>query len=409
MSRPRAQPILSSTTIIRMNAPAVLLVPPTPLDIQSRKPSPPSAGTTDSNDSRTTSSSQPETMFTNVDQERASSETTIFSIYSMYGDEQSHRTSWAAQGPIVSSGRRKSKDSSTVPSANLDLPARHSSSFSSSGHEPSSELGLAYDDPITSKPLPVIDLTAGVQDFQSRMSSSTVRSSLQVPRTSYRQPPLRTPSPALEPPPSELLEGSRPLPVPVPVLAPAPVSGTRPTEFRTLTPGPSRSSGYSSQSRSISLNSIRSSQSPPPSHKRQSTVSTRELPPLPPSANTTPPSTPLPQPPRQPSPSILLTPKASFRSHVNPQSHASSPSSRNSLVPSEGEDMDAFHVRQTYALLGQTGVKGDGYEEGIERTRARIGSSRLSQMNADAAVGDGTEKSKALDPKEIELLASVDR
>lgn len=78
-------------------------------------------------------------------------------------------------------------------------------------------------------------------------------------------------------------------------------------------------------------------------------------------------------------------------------------------MPSEGEDMDAFHVRQTYALLGQTGVKGDGYEEGIERTRARIGSSRLSQMNADAAVGDGTEKSKALDPKEIELLASVDR
>ncbi|KAJ4485562.1 rab-GTPase-TBC domain-containing protein [Lentinula aciculospora] len=83
--------------------------------------------------------------------------------------------------------------------------------------------------------------------------------------------------------------------------------------------------------------------------------------------------------------------------------------SKTSLVPSEGEDMDSFHVRNTYAQLDISGVKGDGYEEGVERTRARIGDSRASQLNAEAALGDGTEKTKELDPKEAQLLAVVDR
>lgn len=71
--------------------------------------------------------------------------------------------------------------------------------------------------------------------------------------------------------------------------------------------------------------------------------------------------------------------------------------------------MDSFHVRNTYAQLDVSGVKGDGYEEGVERTRARIGDSRASQLNAEAALGDGTEKTKELDPKEAQLLAVVDR
>lgn len=88
---------------------------------------------------------------------------------------------------------------------------------------------------------------------------------------------------------------------------------------------------------------------------------------------------------------------------------AGSPSSKISLVPSEGEDLNAFHVRNTYAQLEMSGVKGDGYEEGVERTRARIGASRSSQLNALAALGDGTEKTRELEAKEIETLASVDR
>ncbi|KAF9566965.1 RabGAP/TBC [Agrocybe pediades] len=86
-----------------------------------------------------------------------------------------------------------------------------------------------------------------------------------------------------------------------------------------------------------------------------------------------------------------------------------SPSSKVSLVPSEGEDVDGFHVRNTYAQLEASGVKGDGYEEGVERTRARVGTSRTSQLQAEAALGDGQEKKKDLDEKEIQLLRNVDR
>jgi hypothetical protein len=115
-----------------------------------------------------------------------------------------------------------------------------------------------------------------------------------------------------------------------------------------------------------------------------------------------------------------------------------------SLVPSVGEDLDAFHVRNTYAQLEVSGVKGDGYEEGVERTRAartRVASSvnnspntsgggadtsgsvedanssgshsrpqrTKSQMLADAAVADENEKKRELDPKEIQVLGSLDR
>ena len=71
--------------------------------------------------------------------------------------------------------------------------------------------------------------------------------------------------------------------------------------------------------------------------------------------------------------------------------------------------MDGFHVRNTYAQLEASGVKGDGYEEGVERTRARIGTSRTSQLQAEEALGDGQEKKRSLDPREIQLLQSVDR
>lgn len=86
----------------------------------------------------------------------------------------------------------------------------------------------------------------------------------------------------------------------------------------------------------------------------------------------------------------------------------SSPSSK-SLVPSEGEEPDAFHVRNTYAQLEVYGVKGDGHVEGVERTRARIGASRASQLYAEGALGDGSEKTQDLSMNELELLASLDR
>ncbi|KAL6303997.1 rab-GTPase-TBC domain-containing protein, partial [Sparassis latifolia] len=74
-----------------------------------------------------------------------------------------------------------------------------------------------------------------------------------------------------------------------------------------------------------------------------------------------------------------------------------------------GEDPDGFHVRSTYADLEICGVKGDGYEEGVERTRARVGGSRASELRALAALGDGLEKTRELTETQIRMLASLDR
>lgn len=163
-------------------------------------------------------------------------------------------------------------------------------------------------------------------------------------------------------------------------------------------------------------------ESPSNSQHRTSSYSDRGMPGLPPivsvhrnlsvSVHLTPPATP---PALNSATSDLLSvpPKSPY---VTPVPSPSPPlkhppfmnsSSKISLVPSEGEDLDAFHVRNTYAQLEVSGVKGDGYLEGIERTRARV--SRQSQLFAEQNVGDGSEKSRELDEKEIETLEALDR
>lgn len=114
-----------------------------------------------------------------------------------------------------------------------------------------------------------------------------------------------------------------------------------------------------------------------------------------------------------PQPTSSLIPPSSQTPSSSPttkqQSKLSSPSSKTSLVPSEGEDLDAFHVRSTYAHLNATGVRGDGYEEGVERTRARIRASRGSELRAEAALAGPSEKSRDLEAEELNVLASLDR
>ncbi|KAI0323066.1 rab-GTPase-TBC domain-containing protein [Amylostereum chailletii] len=80
-----------------------------------------------------------------------------------------------------------------------------------------------------------------------------------------------------------------------------------------------------------------------------------------------------------------------------------------SLARSEGEDDDSYLVRSTYAQLDVLGVKGDGYDEGVERTRARIGSSRASEIIAENALADEEERRRELSAQELEMLASLDR
>lgn len=66
------------------------------------------------------------------------------------------------------------------------------------------------------------------------------------------------------------------------------------------------------------------------------------------------------------------------------------------------EDPDSSFIRQTYAQLDVCGVKGDGYEEGIERTRARLNAT-MEQLRASMFA------SKELTSKEIDVLKTVDR
>jgi hypothetical protein len=94
---------------------------------------------------------------------------------------------------------------------------------------------------------------------------------------------------------------------------------------------------------------------------------------------------------------------------LGPVDVTGSSGSKVSLVPSEGEEPDSFYVRSTYAQLDVYGVKGDGVEEGVERTRARVGNTRSSQLQAASAVADSTEKTRDLTPLEIQTLRSLDR
>ncbi|KAI5118255.1 hypothetical protein M0805_008189 [Coniferiporia weirii] len=79
-----------------------------------------------------------------------------------------------------------------------------------------------------------------------------------------------------------------------------------------------------------------------------------------------------------------------------------------SATPVEGEEPEAYFVRNTYAQLDATGVKGDGYEEGIERTRAKLGHDRRSVQLA--VMNDAKEAANGEIPqKELEILSKVDR
>lgn len=101
-------------------------------------------------------------------------------------------------------------------------------------------------------------------------------------------------------------------------------------------------------------------------------------------------------------------PTTSYRQaslHV-PESNTSAPS----LLPMSppqlpGEDADAYYVRATYAALDYSGVKGDGYEEGEELTRARLGPGRAERPPSPLPPIPG----RSLHRREQEILEKADR
>lgn len=367
-----------------MDPPSYVVVPPTPVSFLERPRLTPLSTAT------TLSSSVPELTPSAVDRDRSSSETTIVTIYSMYEEDAG---SWSASEAGVAHRHRPAKD--------LDAAITGAPSFRDSYHHTNSTSleDSAYYDTTTAngKPYNVVDLsqrTSVLSDgsvqlaytgSDSRRSSGYVRSSTVDGETS------RSATHSLR----------RSL-----VQPPEPASQTRSPRSRP-------SSGNRNSSSSQKGTSIPNGDT---SHSRIASSSSVKALPQPPSQTSHSPQ----QPASQPIPSTSLSPHASLSSQppqpfLTPPSSPrrpspnSSPSSKHSVLPSEGEDPDAFHVRSTYAQLDVCGVKGDGIEEGVERTRARVGGNRASELRALEALADGQEKMRDLTPQELELLASLDR
>ena len=294
---------------------------------------------------------------------RSSTETTIFTIYSMYGNDE-QRASWSA-----SNSTRE-----------LDLSLGDSFTYNNSffnhstpypPNKDSTYLDLSTDSrPRSRLPNP------HERAHPSSLSNTSVH--LESAPTSSQYVPSPVPRDTLELPPR----------------SPRVSSGqNRP-----------RSTATSCTSQAVSEPAsppLQPNPLPTPPHSRPPSSLRRSDSPLPDPALTS-------QPPK---PSSSLSPPQSTQTPSSSpttryQSKLSPPSSKTSLVPSEGEDLDSFHVRSTYAQLDATGVKGDGYEDGVERTRARQCASRAS---TSAALGSPVEKSRDLLVEEVNVLASLDR
>ena len=342
-----------------MEGHSLILVPPTPVGYKDPSPS-------------TTASSSPD--LSQPEKERGSSETTIFTIYSMYegakpGDEAS-KVAVTDFGPTLSNVRDGKNGSHVYQQPNLstnsdvvydgnssegnghasskymsatDLPARESVISNGSVH-------LSY---LDERPLSAHISSSGIRNNAPK-SSDTFRLS------KYKDLPL---------PPDNPNRGSY-LPTGTEMLR----------DFHLRQPIHPRSETLSRRS------VARNSGSPIPSVQG------------------------IPTPPRTWTPDLLSPPQPTLSPSPRGSSlKVASPGSKISLVPSEGEEVDAFYVRNTYAELEMTGVKGDGYEEGVERTRARTGGSRSSMLREEQALGDGNEKTRELSRKELETLESLDR
>ncbi|KAF8323733.1 RabGAP/TBC [Clavulina sp. PMI_390] len=127
-------------------------------------------------------------------------------------------------------------------------------------------------------------------------------------------------------------------------------------------------------------------------------------PPLPPSRNTSrasfatsnrhSESSPIPPAPRHLSPDPVPQLPTSHSTHSvlsQPPSHRGA-----------DEEADAEYVRSVYAQFDTSGVPGDGYEDGVERTRARLSSAQLNEVKPATDGGD-------LGEKEAKRLRNVDR
>lgn len=369
-----------------MDPPSLILIPPTPQPSRSQQPSP--LSTTASG------SSVPELTPSAADKERSSSETTIVTIYSMYEEEVD---SWSANdSPLRYDHRPPSKDV-TVAIAGL---SNFRDSYDDAGVDDSGFYDATYEASknhltmTTGTRISVLsDDSAQLAYSDSRPPSTYARSSSGTRLTSGAPSDSQRRSQVLSTD-SEGLSYTR-------SASPSrPISQQRTNSQHSTSPFPTTRS--SSSSPRVSNTSPRLSSRP---LSTISSLSPDSEPPLSPP----PPLPPLPQSESSPLLTVPSTPPTSPPRRSPKISSPSSKLSQISLVPSDGEDPDSFHVRSTYAQLDVIGVKGDGIDEGVERTRARVGGSRASELRAEEALADGTEKTRELTPEEMHILGSLDR
>ncbi|KAI0078849.1 RabGAP/TBC [Panus rudis PR-1116 ss-1] len=423
-----------------MDSPSLVVVPPTPIrDVNALRTPQPSPTTTNQ-------SSLPDLSPSTTDRERSSSETTIFTIYSMYGEDEDERRSWSASERLSVAGHRHrfSKDVDIVTVAQVPDPRPESYIHNTNGRVIAGvDQDSAFYDATSGKYRPsstrlsTVDRIRGMRQSaasadsaqlaytDSRPSSSYVRTSTLTGDSSAQQsneflrtnvfsqdydtlavsPPSSRPPSAFHPPEESSQRRSHTL---SPDLRTHTPPHSRPTSRPHSRPNSqyqqsnSSQRGYSTPNGGSSLQTSSPASVSKPLPASPAGSSTHPLPPpaLSPARSSTPVNA-------VASPSILapVTPPSS---QPDRQSANGSPGSIFSLQPSEGEDPDAFHVRSTYAQLDQQGVKGDGYVEGVERTRAKLGG-RASEIRALEALADASEKTRDLTPKEVEVLGSLDR
>ncbi|KAG1771237.1 RabGAP/TBC [Suillus occidentalis] len=297
-----------------------------------------------------TASSVPELCSSSsTDRDRSSTESAIFTIYSMYGDDE-EQTSWTASSTFED------------PSKELDLSLGDSFSYSNFFNQRTS---YASNTDTT-----FIDLSSDMKPFGT-LSNPHDRTRL-----------------------SATSNGSANSSYPLPLSNHANSHGRDtlelPTRSKRVPPIPTRSqSALTSCSSSIDLDAV----SPPVSHL---TPPHNRSPPLLRSREH-----------QVPEPTLVLTPPQPTSSLIPPSSQTpssspttkqlsklSSPSSKTSLVPSEGEDPGRVPRAE---------------HEGVERTRARIRASRGSELRAEAALAGPSEKSRELEAEELNVLSSLDR
>ena len=289
------------------------------------------------------SSTTPELTTPATEPERSSTETCIFSIYSMYGEDES---GWTIPAPTVSCPSRhlQVEQQGRKPYIRASKLSLEDSGYSESSYDPRFSKHLLQMD--TCRESNGTTLLAYADDDR---------------RTSYHSANQKTPP-------------SRPQSRRLSAVSQQPSTTFSPTPFPTGIEPSSRTNSSGSSTDQPFL-------SPDPSLSRPIS--------------------------RVNSPRVsAVLPPPSLRESVPPSSpHLS----KVVVIPHEGEDEDSFHVRRTYAELEVVGVRGDGYAEGVERTRARVGSNRESGIRALEALGDIAEKKRDLTPREIEILASLDR